>query len=299
MRVAAGEDVNETSDGLSEIPLADFASLSFGVRRRDVNSSKGKTMTETRSREFSLEAESPSQLLSKCHALDVDGIRAVQLPCAPVQRPLGQYLLVVTRVMMRTLTIPGVLTALAFAGILGGCKPGGVGDPCTPEDEYLADFSGFSVEEVNVESRSFQCETRICLVNHFQGRVSCPYGNEDSTTNKNADLHPPACVIPGSSDPITVPVDPQVKDRRANNAVYCSCRCDGPDSNARYCECPSGFSCAKLVDKFGFEKGGQLAGSYCIREGSDYKKGAFESCRYGGNNGGNCDSINGDGTPVD
>lgn len=246
----------------------------------------------------------PSQLLSKCDALDVDGIRAVQLPCAPVRRPLGQYLLVVTRVMMRTLTIPGVLTALAFAGILGGCTPGGVGDPCTPEDEYLKTFSGFSVEEVNVESRSFQCETRICLVNHFQGRVSCPYGNEDSTTNKNADQHPPGCWIPGSvdrdKDKIDVPVDPQVKTRQANNAVYCSCRCDGPDANARYCECPSGFSCAKLVDRFGFEKGGQLAGSYCIREGSDYKKGAFESCRYNtGGDSSTCGRINDDGTPVD
>jgi ankyrin repeat protein len=29
---------------------------------------------------------------------------------------------------------------------------------------------------VNVESRSFQCETRLCLAANFQGRVSCPYG---------------------------------------------------------------------------------------------------------------------------
>lgn len=253
-------------------------------------------MTETRSLEFSFETMTPARLLSKCNALDVDGIRAVQLPCAPVRRPFGQYLLVVTRVMMRTLTIPGVLTALAFAAMLGGCTPGGVGDPCTPEDEYLDNFSGFSVEEVNVESRSFQCETRICLVNHFQGRVSCPYGTSDSTTNKNQNLMTPGCKIPGSADPINVPVDPQITTRQANNAVYCSCRCDGPDANARYCECPSGFSCAKLVDRFGFEKGGQLAGSYCIREGSDYKKGAFDTCRIDTKN---CGEINGDGTPVD
>jgi hypothetical protein len=57
-----------------------------------------------------------------------------------------------------------------------GCESGGVGDPCTPEDEYLQDFNGFAESEVNIESKSFQCETRVCIVNHFQGRSSCPYG---------------------------------------------------------------------------------------------------------------------------
>ena len=61
-----------------------------------------------------------------------------------------------------------------------GCQAGGVGDPCTPEDEYQTTFSGFDAAELNIESRSFQCETRVCLVNHFRGRVSCPLGmNED------------------------------------------------------------------------------------------------------------------------
>lgn len=253
-------------------------------------------MTQTWSREFSAGTTKPAQSLSKCHALAVDGVRAVQLPCAPVRRPLGQYHLVVTRVMMRTFSVPFVLTALAFGALLGGCTPGGVGDPCTPEDEYLKAFGGFGVEEVNVESKSFQCETRICLVNHFQGRVSCPYGNKLSTTVMNQDQLPPDCVIPGSTDKIEAAVDPQLVKRNANNTVYCSCRCDGPDANARYCECPSGFSCAKLVDRFGFEKGGQLAGSYCIREGTDYKREADTACRFSDKN---CGEINADGTPVD
>ena len=72
------------------------------------------------------------------------------------------------------------LLALVSVGALGlvpiACQSGGVGDPCTPEDEYSATFSGFNVDEENIESRSFQCLTRICLVNHFQGRVSCPQG---------------------------------------------------------------------------------------------------------------------------
>ena len=58
------------------------------------------------------------------------------------------------------------------------CQDQGVGDPCTPEQEYEPSFIGFDEKEVNVESKSFQCQTRICLANHFQGRVSCPYGQD-------------------------------------------------------------------------------------------------------------------------
>jgi len=74
------------------------------------------------------------------------------------------------------------LLALVSVGALGvapiACQSGGVGDPCTPEDEYNTQFPGFKLAEENIESRSFQCSTRICLVNHFQGRVSCPYGQD-------------------------------------------------------------------------------------------------------------------------
>jgi hypothetical protein len=141
------------------------------------------------------------------------------------------------------------------------CQPGGVGDPCTPEDEYVDSFPGYASKEVNVESQSFQCETRICLVNHFQGRVSCKYGQATAGAN---------CTLPG--DPtrkITVPVNTQLKDRTADKAVYCSCRCDGEDKNARYCKCPSGYACDKLVDDLHLGSA-QLAGSYCVRDGTQY-----------------------------
>ncbi len=166
-----------------------------------------------------------------------------------------------------------------------GCKPGGVGDPCTPEDEYQVDFAGYSETEVNVESRSFQCETRVCLVNHFRGRVSCPYGQTEATAVASTDLAQTpegtptgrsACRIPGTTgansyDRITVQVPPQIIERRADETVYCSCRCanaDGSkDDGARYCDCPSGYSCKKLIDDLGFGKA-QLAGSYCIKDSS-------------------------------
>jgi hypothetical protein len=158
-----------------------------------------------------------------------------------------------------------------------GCNPGGVGDPCTPEDEYQQGFNGFQVTETNVESRSFQCETRLCLVNHFQGRVSCRLGQADPMAEGTT--YAPRCSIPGtkassdmsSKDNINVEVPPQLKDRQTDQAVYCSCRCDGPDEKARYCECPEGFQCEPLVDDLKIPGGGgQLAGSYCIRAGSAY-----------------------------
>ena len=167
-----------------------------------------------------------------------------------------------------------VLGALSF-----GCQSGGIGDPCLPEDEYQAAFSGYAVTEVNLESRSFQCETRLCLVNHFQGRVSCPYGQDKqadgSSTLPNTAVILSAtqqCRIPGTQEPITVSVNAQVTRRRPIDTVYCSCRCAGSDAQARYCSCPSGFECVDLlspIDRLGSR---ELAGSYCIKQGTRYDK---------------------------
>jgi len=167
--------------------------------------------------------------------------------------------------------------ALLVAGLSGaGCTPGGVGDPCTPEDEYGLKFPGYAVEEVNVEAMSFQCETRLCLVNHFQGRVSCPYGQQPVVDASGAVTPVPLtgnpCYIPDGSktnvvDP-SVEVKPQLLGRKAKDAVYCSCRCAGPDKNARYCQCPSGYACTLLNEiPLGAD---QLLGSYCVRNGTAY-----------------------------
>jgi hypothetical protein len=167
-----------------------------------------------------------------------------------------------------------VAGAVFAAAAALGCESGGVGDPCTPEDEFFDTFSGFSVGEVNVESRSFQCETRVCLVNKFQGRVSCPYGTNGTPANPDnmpVVRHNLPCEVPQFGGYVTVPVEPQRTERPPEVAVYCSCRCAGADPNARYCECPSGFECAEIVVSQTSQNTGQeqLAGSYCIRTGSD------------------------------
>jgi hypothetical protein len=181
-----------------------------------------------------------------------------------------------------------------FAALLGlmalGCDSGGIGDPCVPEDEYQQAFNGFAETEVNVESKSFQCETRVCLVNHFKGRVSCPYGQKQADIDMLPPDAPARCRVPGTNgkhclngtaqvdctgnagniDAITVPVAAQLLDRTAQDTVYCSCRCKGPDTNANYCECPSGYECSELVKELGLPGRAQLAGSYCIKQGTAY-----------------------------
>jgi hypothetical protein len=148
--------------------------------------------------------------------------------------------------------------AVCSTALLMGCEKGGVGDPCIPEDEYQDGFSGYSEKEVNVESRSFQCETRVCLVNNFRGRVSCTNGNGAGDK----------CMAPDGASEISVPVKPQLADRPPSKAVYCSCRCDGAQKEAPYCECPSGFQCKKLIDDIGLGNS-QLAGSYCVKTEAD------------------------------
>ena len=82
-----------------------------------------------------------------------------------------------------TRSILAALAASAAVALLvgtGGCNSTGVGDPCIPDEEYDPTFQAFSLDDVNVESKSYVCLTRLCLVNHFQGRVTCPYGQATS-----------------------------------------------------------------------------------------------------------------------
>jgi hypothetical protein len=205
-----------------------------------------------------------------------------------------------------------VVGAFLYVIAGSGCAQGGVGDPCTPEQEYDVCFPGFDQQEVNVESKSFQCLTRLCLVNHFQGRVSCPYGQAASTETITSGqcagqaggnptpLYPgmgvSTCSIPGGSTvlgkgsalttdfEVQVAVPPQYKPRQTANAVYCSCRCENAngDTNdgAIYCACPSGFTCTQLVTSTGLADEG-LVGGYCIKAGTEFvpsDQGVMNNC---------------------
>jgi hypothetical protein len=191
-----------------------------------------------------------------------------------------------------TRSILALVAAVGFTGALvgEGCKQTGVGDPCTPEAEYNQAFNGFDQNEVNIESKSFQCQTRLCLVNHFQGRVSCVYGQDSAGVGPSggaAGTPGGSCTVPGdNTKPITGNPDPANKagatvlpqcfGREAAKTVYCSCRCanvDGKtDDGANYCTCPDGFSCTQLVSSIGGNFNEGLTGAYCIKANTAFDR---------------------------
>jgi hypothetical protein len=116
---------------------------------------------------------------------------------------------------------------------------------------------------VSVYTESPSCDSGVCLVNHFMGRASCPYGQTDQ------ELGSGACRLPGSDAPVSVVVQPQFVERQAAKAVTCSCRCAGPGAGP-FCDCPSGTECRPLIDDIGHEESEAWAGSYCIPQGSEY-----------------------------
>ena len=157
----------------------------------------------------------------------------------------------------------------------------GLGSPCTPAQERDPAFLAFADNELNVETQSPSCATGVCLVNHFRGRVSCPYG-------QTADGQPPsgatACTTPDKHLPVTgsagdpvkkAQVAAQCADRTAEKTVYCSCRCANAngktDDGSAYCACGDGFECAPLASAIGADPE-HIAGSYCIKANTAYDK---------------------------
>lgn len=75
--------------------------------------------------------------------------------------------------------------------------------------------------------------------------------------------------------PVAKPIQAQCSGRRANDAVYCTCRCDAPNDldidRAQLCSCPDGYACVDVCSQSGgacelLPKG--KLGSYCVKVGS-------------------------------
>jgi hypothetical protein len=122
-----------------------------------------------------------------------------------------------------------------------------LGSPCTPSLENDPSFGGYDLHEVWTEYGPGQPKSApVCLVNQFQGRVSCPYGQP-------ADAGGGAACITPQGKPVTAKVSPQCTNRRSSGLVVWSCQCaasewsNDDDGGGEYCTCPSGTSCTSLA----------------------------------------------------
>jgi hypothetical protein len=183
------------------------------------------------------------------------------------------------------------VVVLVAGGILAGCgaedkEVGAVGEepvtgydgprnlplgaPCQPSDESLPDFSAFDTDEINFETGHAGCASGVCLLNHFQGRVSCPYGQ--AAPGDPNQLDSPPCLVLDGSERVAVEVAPQLVNRRAEDVATCSCRCASLDGTGPVCPCPIGFECVRLLP-FSFgpdDPYRNFMGSYCIKAGTAY-----------------------------
>lgn len=146
-----------------------------------------------------------------------------------------------------------------------------VGVACLPYDEYDPTFSGFAAFETSIETAHVDCAAEsVCLIHRFQGRVSCPYGQDRSDLQSSIE-NSRRCFLPsGSSDLVSVAVEPQLVSSRARESAYCSALCadskGNRKDNRRYHDCPPGFHCENLDGTVLAPE--NLSGSYCVRDGT-------------------------------
>jgi hypothetical protein len=155
----------------------------------------------------------------------------------------------------------------AASGTLPGCAPivaepiqipSDIGHACIPYPEREFGFSGFKEPEVNIVSRDFdQCQTGICLLNHFQGRATCPLGQaEPMPCAGPADSICPAGSACQEAGVVPVYCDATAADGGAAQCMDYGGACNG-ERSACECSadehCPQGTRCdvaAKQCKKF-------------------------------------------------
>jgi hypothetical protein len=165
----------------------------------------------------------------------------------------------------------GNLDAVPHDGLVLSCLGGDIrpaasvpgqlplGAPCIASDELRPEFSAFGLGDVTIDDGHPEWASGLCLVNHMQGRATCPYGQ---TTPEGGSE--PRCFLPGSDVPVAVAVDPQLVDRRAELSSTCSCRCAGPGPGP-FCRCSEGLVCdTTIVALTGNELDTTYAGGYCV-----------------------------------
>jgi hypothetical protein len=162
-------------------------------------------------------------------------------------------------------------STLQLTSALAGAPAGTVtiGSPCDPDQEGNASFTGFDHSEISVETLpNGPSGAPVCLIYHFNGLVSCPYGQDAAGAGPDGGA---GCATPGGT-PVAGAVSPQCTDRPAASTVFWSCRCadtNGSTAGNTYCECPSGSSCTPAITSIG-TTGDNIAGSYCVPSAAAY-----------------------------
>ena len=141
-----------------------------------------------------------------------------------------------------------------------------VGTPCVPMSEQSATFGGSSRQDAELETvPTMTSGSAVCLGFHFQGRVTCPYGQSADGGSPDGK----GCETTGGQ-PVASAVQPQCVNRTAAVAVTWSCRCanvDGQTGDGPYCNCPMGTTCAQAVSAL-TSATSVLSGAYCVPTGS-------------------------------
>jgi hypothetical protein len=88
-----------------------------------------------------------------------------------------------------------------------------VGVPCTPSPELSASFAGFNEREVTLDEHNAACSGDVCLVNHFQGPTTCPYGQDKDGRPVAPES---ACTVPGTGAPVR-PKHVPLRERRGEH----------------------------------------------------------------------------------
>jgi hypothetical protein len=167
----------------------------------------------------------------------------------------------------------GAQSAAGPSPVADGGGAHSIGMPCTPEAESNPMFNGYDLHQISLETSPTTTSGQpVCIAYHFQGRVTCPYG-QDATGKAPAGAAP--CTTPRG--PVTVPVSPQCVDRPASVTVFWSCRCANTqgrtDDGATYCACPSSMSCVQAFTPIGAREE-DISGAYCLALGAAFDAGA-------------------------
>ena len=173
------------------------------------------------------------------------------------------------RFMGNPALLAGAPSFLACVDSRGSAPARELGEVCSEELGTNPNFPGYGRMEVNIIDHTSMCSSGICVINHFQGLVSCPYGQAAGAGD---------CLRPGTDEPLPFAVDPQLVQRQAAIAAICSCHCDGPGPGP-YCTCPESMQCEHLVDDLhlGSPDFSGLSGSYCIPKGTAYQSNAAQT----------------------